>query len=177
MKRAIKTAFTGLVLITFPLFLSGQSNAVKWYTIQEAEQLARKNPRPLVIDTYTNWCGWCKRLDQVTFSNPVVAEILNTKFYPVKFNAESSEPVTFLGMKFINDGKAGNAHQLAIALLQGQLSFPNLVFFNEKLQLVTNVPGFRDAKMMEILLSFFAEKAYEKMSFQDFEKNFKGKIQ
>jgi thioredoxin-related protein len=154
-----------------------QEKEVKWYTIQEAEKLAKENPRPLLIDTFTDWCTWCKKLDQDTFSNPVIAEILNTKFYPVKFDAEGKEPVTFLGMNFINDGKAGKAHQLAVALLKGQLSYPNIVFFNDKIQLLTNVPGYRGAKEMEILLSFFSEKAYDKQNFQDFEKTFKGRVQ
>ena len=153
------------------------AKGVKWYTIQEAEKLSKENPRPMLIDTYTDWCGWCKKLDQDTFSNPVIAEILNTKFYPVKFDAEGKEPVTFQGTTFINDGTAGRAHQLAVALLKGQLSYPNIVFFNEKIQLLTNIPGYLDAKKMEVLLSFFAEKAYDKQNFQDFEKTFKGKVQ
>ena len=166
-----------VILLSVSVLTSGQNKPVKWYTIQEAEKLAKVNPRPLVIDTYTSWCGWCKKLDQETFSNPVIAEILNTKFYPVKFDAEGREPVTFLGMNFVNDGKAGRAHQLAVALLRGQLSYPNLVFFNEKLQLLTNVPGYMDARQMEVILSFFAEKAYEKINFQDYEKNFKRKVE
>lgn len=154
-----------------------QKSEVKWYTIQEAEKLAAANPRPMLIDTYTDWCGWCKKLDQDTFSNPVIAEMLNTKFYPVKFNAEGSQPVTFLGKTFINDGKSGPTHQLAIALLQGNLGYPNLVFFNEKIQLLTNVPGYQSPKDLEVLLAFISEKAYDKQNFQDYQKSFKGKIQ
>ncbi len=171
-KTILSIILAGTIIIAY-----GQDKPVKWYSIQEAEKLVKASPRPIVIDTFTDWCGWCKKLDQETFANPVIAEILNTKFYPVKFNAEGTEPVSFLGMNFVNDGKAGKAHQFAVALLRGQLSYPNLVFFNEKLQLLTNVPGYRDAREMEALLSFFAEKAYEKMNFQDYGKNFKGRIQ
>lgn len=164
-----------LALVSFTLF--SQENKIKWFSVEEVEKLLKESPRPVFIDTYTDWCSWCKKLDKDTFSNPVVAELLSTKFYPVKFDAEGKGKVIFQGKTFINDGKSGNAHQLAVALLQGQLSYPTVVFLNETGQLLTPVPGYRTAKEMEELLSFFALKAYEKQNFQDFQKSFKGKIQ
>ena len=165
------------MLLLIPAATYSQEQKIKWYSIEEADKLIKENPRPIFIDTYTDWCGWCKKLDEDTFSNPIVAEILNTKFYPVKFNAEGKENITFQGKSFVNDGKSGNTHQLAVALLQGKLSYPTVVFLNEKGQLLTPVPGYRSAKDMELLLGFFADKAYEKQNFQDFQKNFKGRIQ
>jgi thioredoxin-related protein len=172
----VKKTLLFLLLLTSSILIYGQKDLVKWYTIEEAQKLAKENPRPLIIDTFTDWCGWCKKLDEVTFSSEVIARILNTRFYAVKFDAESSEPIVFQGQPFINDGKSGRAHQFAAALLKGQLSYPNLVFFNEKLQLLTNVPGYRTPKEMEALLVFIADKVYEKQNYQDFEKSFHGKV-
>ncbi len=177
-RKEMKRYLTITVLLIFAVQAFPQKADIKWYTLQEAEKLIKENPKPIFIDAYTDWCGWCKKMDQETFTNPVIAEMLNTEFYPVKFNAEGKESITFLGQTFINDGKAGNAHQLAVALLQGRLSYPTVVFMTQKdnKYQVSPVPGFRQAKEMEMLLSFFADRAYESQKWEDYQLSFKGKV-
>lgn len=173
----MRKAFLLLIMTLSVSLLYGQTTPVKWYTIEEAAALAAKSPRPIFVDAYTDWCGWCKRLDKETFSNPVIAEILNTKYYPVKFNAESKEPVMFQGRKFINDGKLGPTHQLAYALLQGQMSYPTVAFLTAKSELITPLPGYRSAKDFEPFLEYFGGNSWQKQSFEDFMKTFKGKAE
>jgi thioredoxin-related protein len=175
--------FSSLLIISITAFCQSpaptETSKVKWYTLQEAEKLTRQDPRPMFIDTFTDWCGWCKKMDKETFTNSVISEILNSRYYPVKFNAEGKDSITFFGKKFINDGRSGNAHQLAVALLNGQLSYPTVVFLipqkDGNLQ-VSQVPGFKQPKDMEVLLSYFADKAYISQSFDDFQKTFQGKV-
>jgi thioredoxin-related protein len=84
-----------------------------------------------------------------------------------------------MGQTFVNDGKFGKAHQLAVALLQGQLSYPTVVFMlknaDNKLE-VAPVPGYRAAKEMEMLLSFFTEDNYKSKTWEEFQKGFVSKV-
>lgn len=89
------------LLFLFPISLFAQSE-IKWFTINDAYQAYLKNPKPFYIDVYTDWCGWCKRMDQTTFKDPELANYLNNFFYPIKFDAESKEPVNFGGRTYIN---------------------------------------------------------------------------
>ena len=182
----MKKNFFLIILLLTVLNANSQNNnasdksTVKWFTIQEAEKLNQQSPRPIFVDTFTDWCGWCKKMDAETFTNSVVSDLLNNKFYPVKFDAEGKESVNFLGQTFVNDGKAGKAHQLAVALLKGQLSYPTVVFLTvqkDGKMGISPIPGFRQPKEMETLLSFFADKAYETQSWENFQKSFKGKVQ
>jgi thioredoxin-related protein len=68
---------------------------------------------------------------------------------------------------------------LAVALLQGQLSYPTVVFLTKQdnKYSVSPVPGFRQPKDMEVLLTYFADMAYQTQKWEDYQKSFKGRIQ
>ena len=82
----MKNTFLILVLIALYTLSYSQSekHKVKWYTLEEAQKLNAKNPKKIIIDVYTDWCGWCKKMDQATFGNPAIAKYLNDNYYPVK---------------------------------------------------------------------------------------------
>ncbi|HUS87224.1 MAG TPA: DUF255 domain-containing protein [Bacteroidales bacterium] len=171
----MKKIFTLFILISLaPVLKAQDGEKVKWYSVGDINRLLMAEPRPVFIDAYTDWCGWCKELDKRTFSDTIIAKYLNENFYPVKFDAESKEAVTFLGKEYVNDGKFGKAHQLAFNLLQGRLSYPTVVFLNEKGELLAPVPGYREPKGFEPILVYFSEKRYLAESWEDFIKSFKG---
>jgi len=90
-----------LVLFTLTTIVS-QAQEIKWMSMTDAITAQKKNKKPIFIDVYTVWCGPCKMLDKNTFSNPKVAETINKKYNPVKFNAEGNEEIQFGGKLFKN---------------------------------------------------------------------------
>jgi thioredoxin-related protein len=150
---------------------------VKWYSIEEAEKLNRQQPRKIMIDVYTDWCGWCKKMDKETFNHPVIAEYINKNYYPVKLNAESKEEIIFNGnaYKYVAQGSRGY-HELAAGLLNGKMSYPSIAYMNEKMELLGAVPGYMTAQSIEPLLNYIVENKYVSESLEDYQKNFKSKI-
>ncbi|MGV3585410.1 MAG: thioredoxin family protein, partial [Adhaeribacter sp.] len=98
MKNFSLRAFTGLLCLILLLgSFTGKpakKGKINWLSLEEAAVLNKKEPRKMVIDVYTDWCGWCRKMDQSTFSDPEVADYVNKNFYAVKLDAEGKKPIT-----------------------------------------------------------------------------------
>lgn len=128
---------------------------VNWLTFEQAVEKSKTEKRKIFIDVYTDWCGWCKVMDKNTFSEPLIAKILNEQFYPVKFDAEQKEDVVFNGntFKFVAYGNKGS-HQLAMALLNNQLAYPTVVFLDEEFRMIQPLQGYQKAPEFHKVIQF-----------------------
>jgi len=135
---------------------------IRWYTLQEAIEQNSKEPRKFMVDVYTDWCGWCKRMDATTFSDGAIASYVNTHFYPVKFNAEMKDSLT-LGDRtyyFIDNGRRGY-HEVAAILTKGRLSYPTIVYLDEELRHISVEPGYKTAAQLTEKLIYYKEEKYK----------------
>lgn len=164
------------ILMVVSLGVNAQSK-VKWLTFEEAMEKSIKNPKPIIIDIYTDWCGWCKKMDNTTYKNEVIAKYINEHYYPVKLNGEEKRDIVFQGRTFTYkpNGRRGY-HELAAAIMNGKLSYPSTAFLNKEKQLLQNVPGYMDESKFEKVIAFFNYENYKKSSWQDFEKDFKSSM-
>lgn len=151
--------------------------SVKWYTLEEALELNAKQPKKIFIDIYTDWCGWCKVMDKNTFSNPHIARYLTDNFYPVKFNAEGTEEITFKGQVFKNRNQGQrSAHDFAVALLQGKLSYPSVAFLDSTSTPITFIAGYLTPEQFEPILIFISENKYKTEKWEVFQSKFVSKL-
>jgi thioredoxin-related protein len=143
--------------------------AVKWYTIEEAIKLSSQEPRILVIDVYTDWCGWCKRMDAMTFSDPDIAAMLNKNFYPVKLNAEGKEDIVIgdRTFKFVDNGGRGY-HEIAAVVTKGRLSYPTVSYVDEQGRVLQAAPGFKTPEQFKVYLTYYAEGIYKHQDFESY---------
>ncbi len=144
---------------------------IKWLKLAEAEALSKKENKPLLIDFYTDWCGWCKKLDASTYKDPDVIRYVNKYFYPVKFDAESREAYSFNGEEFVfrpSGSRGTNEFALRYAARNGRLGYPTTTFMYANGETLAIVPGYQDAENMELLLRFLGEGHFENMDFAAF---------
>lgn len=162
-----------LLLASFvlPLALSSLAQQPDWYSIEKAVQ--SKTTKLYMVDFYTTWCGWCKRMDKETFSDPLVSKILDTYYIPVKFNAEGNSVFTWKGMKYSGTptppGGRPTAHAFAKAVLGQKMGFPSFAIFAADQSLLTILQGFQSADDFVMVLWYFASGDYKKYSFDKYQ--------
>lgn len=149
-----------------------KTEEVKWLTFEEAIALHEETPKKLLIDLYTDWCGWCKVMDKNTYSKVEIAAYINENFYPIKFNAEQKGDVVFNDhtFEFVPSGRRGY-HQLAAALTNNKLSYPTTVFMDEELRIIQPIAGYLKAEQMEPILLYIGDDHFKTTKWQDFTKN------
>lgn len=165
-----------IISISFSFVANAQN--LKWHTLEEAVALNKENPKKIMIDFYTSWCGWCKKMDANTFNHPAIVDAFNKYFYVVKFNAESKEEVEFGGTTYKNVGQGRSTHMYAAtyASLDGRIGYPTIVFFDESFSRLSVEPGYKDAKSLEPLLHYIGTNKYKSISYTDFLKTFNSSI-
>ena len=150
-----------------------EPSPVKWYTIEQADSLLKTQNKPLFIDVYTEWCGWCTHMMKTTFANKGIAGYMNQNFINVRFDAETLDSLSFQGKTYTNPGIGKKAkHDLAKFLLNGRFSFPTIVYMGRDKKFYP-VPGYQKIPELEPFLIYFAENLYTSVSLSDFDRYFK----
>jgi thioredoxin-related protein len=146
---------------------------INWMTLEQAIEKSKTEKKKIFVDVYTDWCGWCKRMDETTFTDASVVEYMNANFYAVKFNAEQQQDIVFKN-KTYHFKKVGTRgyHELAAEWLNNRMSYPTVVFINEDLELIQPLPNYVEAARFETIITYFGTNSYKKTPWETYEKNF-----
>ena len=158
------TAFLAFHLAPF----TSATTQVKWHSIEDASQ-AKIGTKLYLVDFYTDWCGYCRKMDRETFSDATVAKIIDKYYYPVKFNAEGRNVFTWAGHTYRS---AGRVHEFA----KGVRGYPTTVLFTADGKMMQSIPGFLSAKEYTVVLWYFASGDYQRYPYEQYSRIFDAEI-
>ncbi|HLP43153.1 MAG TPA: thioredoxin fold domain-containing protein [Fibrobacteria bacterium] len=144
------------------LLLLGAATAMgpDWKPLEKGLQDAEAKRKYGFISVYTDWCGYCRKLESETLRAQPVVDELRKNFVSIKLNAESEDQVTWKGKKMTKRD---------LSAAWGVEGFPTMLFLNSKGEIIGSFPSFADADMMLDLLTYISSGARErKVSFEDF---------
>ena len=148
-----------------------ETGHINWLSFEEAVELNKESPKKILINIYTDWCGWCKRMDKDTYEKEFIVNEINTNYYAVKLNAEQKEAIEFDGhtFRFIVSGRRG-VHELAAGLTQNKLSYPTTVFMDEEMKIIQPIPGYMKPAQLHPILKFIGEDYFKDTTWEEYQK-------
>ena len=143
---------------------------LNWQSLEQVNENFDSVRKPILIDIYTTWCHYCKLMDATTYRNDSVVAYLHKNFYRYKLNAETKESLTFRSKQY-NYNQRYNLNDLAVYLSNGTIVFPTTVIITGDGQPFSQY-GQLKAGELELLLKYFTEVDYKKITIQEFAKSF-----
>ena len=134
------------------LALAG-SGEPRWLGWNAGLKEAAATHRPVLVDVYTDWCGWCKRMDRDVYSRPEIRDYLARNFVAVRLDAESPDPASYEGRQHTGRSLAGRFR------VSG---YPTTIFLRESGEHLVNVPGYVPADRFLLLLRYVGDGHMER---------------
>ncbi len=138
------------------LAVAGPAHAqsqIEWLDWNAGIEQARERERPVLVDVYTDWCGWCKRMDRDVYARPEIRDYLATKFVTVKLDAEASDPARYQGK---------NYNSSTIAERFKVTGYPTTIFLRANGDHIINVPGYVPPERFLLVLRYISEGHFDR---------------
>ena len=147
MRRTLFLACAALaiVLLSRPAVVLAGPN---WRSWDAGLRDAAASGRPVLVDVYTDWCGWCKRMDRDVYERADIQAYLGRKFVTVKLDAEGNDAAHY-------EGRAFTSRTLAARF--GVTGYPTTMFLSRKGTHLGNVPGYSPPADFLLLLRFIGD--------------------
>jgi thioredoxin-related protein len=142
--------------------LPSHAAPVAWKDWNSGLKAASTAGKPVLVDVFTDWCTWCKRMDQDVYAKDDVRAYLATHFVTVKLNAEYTTAARY-------EGKAYTSQSLAQRFRVN--SYPTTIFLRADGTHIANVPGYVPAERFVLLLRYIGDGYMDRgVGFDDFVK-------
>ncbi|MBI4727862.1 DUF255 domain-containing protein [candidate division TA06 bacterium] len=128
------------------------AGSVAWLAWDQAMAAAQSEGKFIAVDVYTDWCKWCKVMDEKTYADPAVTGLMKESFVAVKLNAESANPVNFQGKTYT---------EMDLARSFNISGYPTTMFLASDGTVLETIPGYIEAPVFKNILDYFASNSYK----------------
>jgi len=130
-----------------------------WRNFTDGIREASASNKKVLVDVYTDWCGWCKRMEKDTYSDEDIKNYLTANYVIVRLNAESD------AKEMLGDAEVTEA---TLAKAYGVTGYPTMVFLMPDGKFITSVAGYMKPSEFLPVLKYICEDYYKQMNYQDY---------
>lgn len=130
-------------------------------SFEDALKKAKSENKRVIIDVYTDWCGWCKKMDGEAYSNSDIKKLLEDNFVFIKLNAEGTKKIKYNGKEYT---------ETDLAAYFEVTGYPTTVFLEPDGKLIEfkydkynmkSVPGYFKTDEFKKILEYFKDGKYK----------------
>jgi len=132
---------------------------IQWISLEKAQQKASKDGKKILVNVYTGWCEFCKKLDSEVYPDSTVRMNMNSFYHSVRLDGESDDLISF-------NGEIMTKFQFAQEL--GVRSYPTILFIDSEGELILQINGYMPVNDFQSMLVYIGEEAYKRTEFHEF---------
>ena len=125
------------------------AKTITWLDHDAALVAAREQERPLVLHFTADWCKWCKVMQQETYADAAVIDLMNKGFVTAKVDADQ---------------------QPRLKARYGVQGLPTIWFLNSAAEPIVAIPGYVDAPTFLSVLEWIDSGAHARQTYDEFMK-------
>lgn len=130
-----------------------RSDKITWRRFDEGLKEAKETGKPIFVEFFATWCGYCKKLDMEVLNSESVYAKLNTEFIPIRVVESSEETVEYMGETI---SEKALTHKMQVT------GFPTLMFMESDGKEIAKVPGFVPKEQFLSMLGVVTSGEYKK---------------
>ena len=155
----IATAVAAALTVLLFVLPTDGDDALQWLGYGAAVEKGAAEGKTVLVDVYTDWCGWCKRMDRDVYGNEDVQRYLNEHFVVAKLDAESGTQHAIQGQQ---------ASERDIARAYGVTGYLATIFLNAAGETITVLPGYVEKDRFMLVLEYIHEQLYKTQGWEEF---------
>lgn len=127
--------------------MTSQNKELDWKTFEEAIKIGKETNKPIMVDVWAPWCGWCKKMREEVY--PELEQKISENFVLTRINRDdNSSKERYKNFSYT---------PLRLAQKLKVETVPAIIFLNSDGEYIAHITGYREAKKLDKIFEIVLE--------------------